>query len=82
RMFPALKSELNVDLTRRQKYIPPYGHRLRMIADIKFHNSGGRKGRSRDAQEDAHPPRLTLHWGTVDAESGLSPQTETHQQHI
>ena len=44
-------------------------------------DSGGQGGPG-DAQEDVHSPRQPRHWGTVDAESCLLPQTETNKQHI
>ena len=42
----------------------------------------GREGRPRDAEEDVHPPGQPGDRGAVDAEGGLLPQAEAHQQPV
>lgn len=44
-------------------------------------DGGGQSG-SGNAEKDVHPPGQSVYGRAVDAEGGLVPQVETHQQHF
>ena len=43
---------------------------------------GGGQGGPRDAQAHVHPPRLSCVRRAVDAEGGVFPQAQAHQQYL